>query len=649
MTHAQNKKPVRFVYKKKPKIQDKLIGTFDIETAGLGGPYISGATYFNGVITHHASMDDLFNFLWQVDRGVTAKGYNSTRSVTWLAHNGAGYDFLYAAKLIRDFAAANRSIIETVQQGQKPIQLEIPTPMGTIKLVDSYPFLDASLESASKAYAPEYSKLGTCKRHNFKKLNAGPGDWYDPTCEECVNYLDMDVVSLWHTYMNARQLVINTFGIEPGLTAGSTANRAWMSMIPEGHVYYRQSPSKERFAKLFTTGAFTYPGMTTELLTPAEGQEYAAITIDRSAAFAACQYEGKYPVSPGLWTKTYDPDRFGFYECDAWCPADVFPCIPLTQNGKKLWSTGAGIAYVTSEQYRFCLEQGYSFTIRRGLVFDKTEDVFSTFIKKCEDLEYPPDGSPANPAIKALAKRMRNSLNGKFNIRSEMERLYIGEPIRYSKCSAKDPAKCKKDHRILIEGAQLVIDKQTGNPLPLYTLREPVEAPYAQPVWYAITVSRQQLEEHRLRILMEGVCYKFDTDSATSTPEIIQKLIDSGAVVIGPGYGNYKVEHNWITLQSIGPKNYRGSEYKNGKVVQVGNCKGIPVKTLVANLDLQERAANGEQIQLEFESTRTLVEMFRSNYAIPGIIRKRSLSTPNSAEGWHWDEATKTFRPFHRE
>lgn len=638
-----------FVYRKKPRISDKLIGTFDIETAGLGGEFISGATYIYGEVIHHNSVADMFNYMVTIDRGMTDKGYGSKRAVYWYAHNGAGYDFLYAAVLIREYAYAHRYIVETVQQGQKPIQLDIPSTMGKVKLRDSFPFLDASLAAASAAYAPEYSKLGTCKLHNFTKENAGPGDWYDPKCIQCRAYLEMDVISLWHTMKNARQLVIDTFGIEPGLTAGSTAMRAWICMIPKDHVYYRQSTKKEEFARKFTTGAFTYPGCTTALLTPEPGQKYAAITVDRSAAFAACQYEGGYPVTAGIWTTQYDKQLFGMWEVDAWCPEDVFPCIPLINNGRKLWSTGRGTAYVTSEQYEFCIQQGYTFTVKRGLIFPKLEDVFTAFIRKCENLEYPPDGTPANPAIKALAKRMRNSLNGKFNIRAEMDRLYIGEPYRYTECKAKDPDKCRHDHKEFIEGAKQVIDPDTGDFLPMYTIRESVDAPYAQPVWYAITVSRQQLEEHRLRIFMGDSTFKFDTDSATSRPDIIQRMVDEGIIVLGPGYGNYKIEHSWLTLQSIGPKNYMGTEEKNGKVVSVGNCKGIPTKTLKANPDAQRRAAKGERIQIEFESTRTLIEMFKNHYETPGIVRKRSLSVPNSSEGWIWIEETQEFKPYHRE
>src|SRR5208282_1925273 len=110
--------------------------------------------------------------------------------------------------------------------------------------------------------------------------------------------------------------------------------------IPEGHVYYRQASAVEEFARNFCTGAFTFPGCTTELVEPIGEERYGAITIDRSAAFAACQKEGGYPVSPGIWTTHYTNEYFGIWECQAWCPKSVFPMVPLycsKEKGGKAW------------------------------------------------------------------------------------------------------------------------------------------------------------------------------------------------------------------------------------------------------------------------------------------------------------------------
>lgn len=628
------RKNQRFVCRRVPKSTDINFGTFDIESFGLGGEYADGATYTleNGT-ERFRTAPELFEALMNPPRPRRSSRKTSRAPFVWLAHNGAGFDFSYMAYMLVEYAEQYDITIETTQQGTKPIDLKIPTPFGEVHLRDSYPFLDASLSAASRAYAPAYAKLGHCTRHNFTKLNAGPEDYYSPDCDVCVDYLMGDVVSLWHTYKNARDLVVKIFGVSPGFTAGSTAMKAWIATIPEGNVYYRQNPEIEEFARNFCTGAFTYPGCTTELIEPIGEERYGAVTIDRSAAFAACQKRGGYPVSPGIWSENYTNEFFGIWECQAWCPKSVFPMVPLCKDkaeGGKLWSTGGGIAYVTTEQYEACIAQGYEMKVLRGVYFKRTEDVFGPFLAKCEGLEYPEDGSKADPAVKALVKRMRNSLNGKFNAKPITQRLFIG----------LDPPL----------GSWQVIDEDNGDPLPMYTIPEETDAPYTQPVWYAITVSRQQLEEHRLRLLMPpDAVYKFDTDSATSRPDVIRNMVEAGDVILGEGYGNYKIEHNWITLHCIAPKNYMGLEEIDGEVRNVGNCKGIPVRTLREFRVAQERAASGEIVQLEFQSTRTLVEMFKKRLTHPGIVRRRAISTPQSVKGWQWNESTKSFSPRHRE
>src|SRR5271170_4171062 len=628
------RKNQRFVCRRVPKDMGIDFGTFDIESFGLGGEYADGATYtvVNGV-ERYRTAQELFEALMNPPRRKRTNRHNSRAPFVWLAHNGAGFDFSYMAYMLVEYAEQYDITIEATQQGTKPIDLCIPTPFGKVHLRDSYPFLDASLAAASKAYAPTYAKLGHCTKHDFTKLNATERDYYNPNCETCVSYLEGDVISLWHTYQNARELVIKIFGVSPGYTAGSTAMKAWIATIPEGHVYYRQAPVVEEFARNFCTGAFTFPGCTTELIEPIGEERYGAITIDRSAAFAACQKEGGYPVSPGIWTTHYTNEYFGIWECQAWCPKSVFPMVPLycpKEKGGKAWSTGSGTAYVTTEQYQACLDQGYDMKVIRGVYFKRTEDVFGPFLSKCESLEYPPDGSRADPAVKALVKRMRNSLNGKFNAKPITQRLFIGTKI--------------------VPGSWPVIDEDNGDPLPMYTIAEETDAPYTQPVWYALTVTRQQLEEHRLRLLMPpDSVFKFDTDSATTRPDVVRNMIESGSVILADGYGHYKVEHNWLALHCIAPKNYMGVEEVNGEIRNVGNCKGIPVRTLREFRQAQERAANGEVIQLEFESTRTLVEMFKKRLTHPGIVRRRAISTPQSVRGWQWEESTKSFSALHRE
>jgi len=654
-------KPVRFIYRHVGKKFDRLFGAFDLETYGLGGAYADGFTW-EGPGTEpqrHYTADSMFKALLTPDHGLTDKGEPSTRQFIWLAHNGGKYDFAYLARDLREYALQTGLPIETIQQGTKVIGITIKTPEGKVQLRDTLPLLQTSLERASKAFAPDFAKSGHCPRHDF---TVDDNAQYDPTCRECVDYAEQDVISLWHTYVNCRSIIIGLYNVEPAITTGATAIKAWQATIPKGMVYYRQHPQKEAFLRNFTTGAYITPGCTSAMLTPPSGQQFAAVTVDRTAAFGASMLMGNYPTDAGTWVDRYDPEAaFAFYEVTAERDRADFPAVPLHSGGVKAWATGSGTAYVTSEQFEQLTAWGYKLTVVRGLVHDRVEDVFGPFMRKCEDMEYPGmrecpvhgpqmlsnrliskntfgEGTecscrPADPTVKAIAKNMRNSLNGKLNIKEEQERLYIGTPPDGD------------------EDAHIVVDERTGEELPVYTKTEQTEAPYCNPGWYAITVSRQQLEELRLVALCEpDERFKCDTDSVTMPQARYEQLHEAGEINTGGGYGNYKVEHWWLWHQSTGPKNYRGDEQVADKSKYTANCKGINRAKLLTDprfMDAHARAAEGERVQLSWDSVRSFREMVEHDLVTPGIVRTRTPGIPDTVHGWVHDRATRKFSPMH--
>jgi len=588
------------------KIRVIEFGTFDIESIGLGGSYADGTTYSEALgSVRHRTVSSLWKALIEPPR-------SSRKAWTWYAHAGARFDFTYIAASIVDYSRTQECVIETVQQGSKIIGLKVPTRGGIVLIYDSFPLIQTSLDSASKAYAREFSKSSHCPDHDFTI----PGVYYSPDCSICVEYMYQDAVALWHVMTNVTQIINSTFGVNPGLTTGGMAIRAWKATIPNGHVYTRQSDIKEEFLRRVGCGSLTYPGYTSAI-------QRDVVTIDRTAAFAACMLDGGYPTSSGTWTNKYVPGEFGMYQCRVSCPIDIdFPVIPayLENNGGRKFATGTFTSYITSEQYELALSIGYDLTVVKGLVFNRCENVFTEFIEMCQSLETPEDGSICDPAVKLMVKNARNSLNGKFNIRPVMERIFIG----------KMQIGCK--HKAWV-------DSVNGKLLPGYLMDEIVDAPYANPAWYALTVTRQQIAMIRLLLLLEpSERGKVDTDSLTTTIKGLSKL----PVKIEPGYGNFKVEHEWDWLQSLGCKNYHGREVNGNRI---NFCKGIPRKVMAAHMDEQMAVGEGFDRQLQFESLRTLTDMFKKGGDMPGIIRKRSISKPDTSTGWNWNCQTKLFTP----
>jgi hypothetical protein len=619
-----------FIKRERPKLYDVHFGTWDLETMGLGGDFLDSAVYTDEEgRERYRALPDLFERMLNPPREVSGKTGRPRRyQFTWYAHNGARFDFTYIALMILDYANSNDVTIESVAQGTRIIALTIPTPSGKVRIADSFPALQTSLAGAAKAYAPDFSKSEHCPDHDFTKND---DVYYSPECPVCVAYMMRDAESLYHVMRNFESSLHRNLGVNLKLTTGSIAMAGFQRNIPKGHVYYRQSASKENFMRKVGVGSLISPGCTSQVWEPQNGQELAAVTVDRGAAFAASMLEGEYPVSSGIWRDTWDEERFGFWEVIAQTPKDLeFPVIPFYTDHGRVFGFGRHLAYITSEQFREAVSAGYELEVIQGLVFNKLEPVFHNFIRKLEAMEYPPDGTPADPAVKAMVKNCRNSLNGKFNTNPDHSSLKFGPLPR-------------DDDGKLLDGITPWMDDD-GNPIPGgYLVTEIVEAAYIQPGWYAITTTRQALTMRRLLMKIPAEARgKVDTDSLTTRPEYVNRLVADGAVVLGPGYGNWKIEHGWLWVQSIGPKNYRGEDTESGKI---NYCKGIPRKFLAKNTTAHKRAGQGEKVQLTVPTLRTFQEMIKTGAETPAMTRLRSISTPASVTGWDHDPVTLEFRP----
>src|SRR5256885_402537 len=145
-----------------------------------------------------------------------------------------------------------------------------------------------------------------------------------------------DAESLYHVMRNFETGLQEKLGVNLKLTTGAIAMAGFQRHIPKGHVYYRQSKTKEDFMRKVGVGSLISPGCTSEVWEPEHGHDLAAVTVDRGAAFAASMLEGDYPVGTGIWRDTWDPDRFGFWEVIAETPGGLeFPVIPFyTEHGR---------------------------------------------------------------------------------------------------------------------------------------------------------------------------------------------------------------------------------------------------------------------------------------------------------------------------
>lgn len=579
-------------------IKKKLlpIATFDVETQGMGGKLLDCCvTYGNSDYYHFNNTRDLVN--WFLDH----PGFR------YYAHNGAGYDFTYIMDEIVWHKQYDGVEVEPIVQGEtRIIGIILKRGKAKLELRDSLALIPMSLKKAAHIFAPDYEKLDINLAEHV----------YDPTDLTDIEYLHRDVDALYHVMVNFEQKIKEIYGTPIGFTAGSTAMYAWQAHIPDGHAYYRVRSDVEDFCRRGYYGGFVFPGKDTDVHTN-------ALTIDRNAAFAKAMRLGVSTGNP-IETDVFYPDRGGMYEVIAHVPKDcALPCIPSRDSKNNLrWCTGTFRTVITTQEILFARKHGCRVDVLFGYYWIRHEYPFDDFLDICEHVE-----KQLSVEDKEASKIQRNALYGKLGMKSHNKRVKLLDidgimPEQYP---------------LIIEGAPL----GEASPFLAFEIEEN-NANYIMPMWAAeITANaRIALMEIFLAIGMENVFYGdtdsctffADTDPTTGKHRTLEKVVESGLITISRNYGDVKIEKEWVTFQSLGPKNYHGI-LTSGQYV--GKAKGIPSRVLTEWKMLMYQMNSFEEPP-EFEFDSSLSAFMKLKYPDKSIAqpRKRKLSTLANSASW---------------
>lgn len=623
--HRKKKRILKRTKPEKPK--EFNMGTFDIETDGLGGAFIIGC-----ITTELGEYEFVYSAIQLLKSLLKYKGY------IMYAHNGAKFDFLYLAQDIKELRYTHE--IGVIRQGEKIIGFILEEHASiqerrasskkddkryrwgadALQLRDSLPLLNNSLYNATKSFSPEFTKLKG-------DIDFEGGEKFDPSNESHMNYLKRDCDGLLATMRKFYELCYDLFNVYPSWTAGGTAMKAWKCKIPKGHCYseYKER-RKEEFTRQAYYGGYVFPGRSSEEHTDVK-------SVDYNAAYAASMLEG-VPVGEGVWTGTFI-NTPGFWHVKVTTPQTdpYFPVIGKHAEKGLLWPLGTFETHCTTEEIVYAEGKGYTFEIIEGLVFDRIEFPFDEFITICQEIERTPDPETGkvDPARKNIAKQLRNSLYGKFCMRREIETLVISEQIPDGAMPVYSP-----NGRDIVEG--------------MYTVKEENDADYLIPSWGAYVTMRQRL---RLFRGMDAVKtpYYCDTDSikapASNVNAVVrpfdptipvtsvqaQEAIREGYIPLHPTtYGCAKDEGTFSMFQVLAPKTYHGTLSDGHHEMK---AKGAPARELkrAAECPLCQ-ASRGIFEPIYFASGHSLEKTLRDTSAPLFEERKRRISNIENSYAW---------------
>lgn len=613
------------------KLELPPLAALDIETKGLGGDFIVGAIW-----TSDGKRDYLYSLAECLDYMLAHPDY------LYLSHNGAGYEFAYLAPLIHDYFINHPGVdVDTLLQGDSRIvQIRLsfqpeetdaergrgkPAKRKTVVLQDTLCLFSASLAETAKAFCPELPKLKG--NINFEKEEFNP---HNPVH---MAYLDRDCEIVLVAYARLAADVAAIFGSKLGITAGSTALRAFKTTIPEGHCYYRVNKKAEAFIRKCYYGGLVLPGKLV-------GHLGAVAGVDINGAYAARQREHKYTVGNPYRSNSYSTTELGFYYVRATVPDHIyhtvgFNPVPHRDDKKGLsWPSGVFMTYMSTPEIEFARECDCTIEVIYGYVFPRSEYIFQAFIDKCQEYELKDNGK-----YKPTVKRIRNAGYGKFG--------------------AKDTHKVVKYSETIIPGAKPIMNEKNGEIIEgLYVYQEEQEAEYMLPHWAALVTAYERVELMRYvrEAYKRGATSVYcDTDSLKADAPVILAMLEDGTIPVHKRYGGFKLEEITRDFIVLGSKCYYGkydeeqmnlhhipipqNDDTNEKIIEFFKAKGIPKKKLKRSV--YEDALRGHLEPIQFDSVKSTLSIIKEGKKVELLAPKRTITNIRHSYAWQVDDRGK--------
>lgn len=494
----------------------------DTESLGLRGDNLANLRWHgNGSVWYDSPEALLDSFLTKENRS------------KWLGFHNLEYDLAYFVPRCKELLKDGWTIDYLATPFGKVIAIILHKSRHVWKVVDTYALLPVPL-----------AKLATLA--GMEKLDIGlkDGEIFDPRNPTHRAYAERDVEMLQRAYERYADIIYDQFKVNLGITGGATGMRALKRCLPRA--YWRQRPEVEEDCRHAYFGGFVHLETLDKLTNLTH--------LDMNAMYAQAMRQG-VPVGSGCFVTEEWPDRPAIYRVRASVPESTPRTIlPLRLDRGVAWPTGEFETWCTSLEIAQARADGATVDVIGGYVFERTEDVFGTFVQKCEELEVPNKGTALGDAVKYL----RNPVYGKLGQKSEQTSIVM---------KAGYPG---NDYTP-------VIDEQTGEIVEdLWACQTVQEHAYQHIVWAVWITANARLLLHRT-VQAIGQSYYEDTDSMVVDRDALAAAVARGDLALGTGYGEWKIECNYELFAAIAPKNRIG-QLPDGRTKRA--CKGIPLDRL---------------------------------------------------------------------
>lgn len=275
---------------------------------------------------------------------------------------------------------------------------------------------------------------------------------------------------------------------------------------------------------------------------------------------------------------------FGFYYCKIKTSDNYIGLLPYRSDHGLIMPLGSFEGWYFSEELKFAFEHGYKIDIISGYTFDRSYNVFDSYIKHMFDIK----AKTNDPVEKAMVKSLLNNLLGRFGLDiNKYETKLVSTDVLKHILSTRDvKSQTKIDEKTLVsynidiskdicESHGLDFNNEFKESIATKmdrSLKEDMFNNVSIAISSAVTsYSRIYMNKIKLYILNKGGnIYYTDTDSIVTDI----KLDDS---YVGKDLGQFKLEHEIKEGYFISNKTYAIKTLKD-KIIK--KSKGLFAKTL---------------------------------------------------------------------
>jgi hypothetical protein len=342
------------------------------------------------------------------------------------AYNGASFDFHFLAKKLLERGV---NLEELIMNGGSILSMKFGN---NLKVWDICRFTLSSLKDACKAFGVSEEQSKTSFEHT--KIRS----WADVFKYEAEvrPYVQQDVIAMMAVFDGMSEMFYEMFEVHivKYLTLSSLSYAIWSTMFG---AEYLEIPNKQKydFIRESLFGGRTYPMrreytsseyddiMSVKNDKEALKQKYATLqdyvfVADVSSLYPASMVGFKYPIGKSKFIlNPPDISKIGVYDVDIEIPKNlIVPILPRREKGRVLWDLHDRRGIYTSADLENAVQFGCKITkIHKGLCYEESSDVFSSYIEKCYKLKEDNDEGKegASPVKRQIGKILMNALYGK--------------------------------------------------------------------------------------------------------------------------------------------------------------------------------------------------------------------------------------------